>query len=402
MAKLTQSFLRSVKTPGSYHDERGLILRVNAKGTKNWVLRYQLNNRRHDLGLGSFPTISLKAARLAVDTYRLDLSQGIDPLSKRALLQHEQAQITRASVTFRLEAERYISTHRQSWKNVRHAQQWSNSLRDHVYPLLGEMPVGGIKTEHVLDVLMPIWTSIPETAFRLRNRIELVLDAAKARMLREGENPARWRGHLDKLLPRQKRVKVPFSAMPVERLGPFIRQLDSLESTAARACELLIYTACRSNEVCDARWSEFDLAAALWTIDAARMKAGKVHRVPLSAGAIQALKQQKGKHPVYVFPNARRSGSLPGNAIRRVIDELQAGEYVPHGFRSTFRTWSAEHTNFPREICEMALAHALEDKVEAAYNRGDLLDKRRQLMDEWATIISVGAMINFNHQTAKN
>jgi integrase len=365
-------------------------------------LRYQLNNRRHDLGLGSFPTVSLKAARLAVDTYRLDLSQGIDPLTKRASLQYEQALITRAAVTFRHEAERYISTHRQSWKNVRHVQQWSNSLRDHVYPLLGEMPVGSIKTEHVLDVLIPIWTRIPETAFRLRNRIELVLDAAKARRLREGENPARWRGHLDKLLPRQKRAKVPFSAMPAERLGPFIRQLDSLESTAARACELLIYTACRSNEVCDARWSEFDFAAGIWTIDAARMKAGKVHRVPLSAGAIQALEQQQGKHPIYVFPNARRSGSLPGNAIRRVMDELQAGEYVPHGFRSTFRTWSAEHTNFPREICEMALAHSLEDKVEAAYNRGDLLDKRRQLMNEWATLISVGAMISFNHQAEKS
>jgi len=402
MAKLTQSFLRSVEIPGSYHDERGLILRVSVNGTKNWVLRYQLNNRRHDLGLGSFPTVSLKAARLAVDTYRLDLSQGIDPLTKRASLQYEQALITRASVTFRHEAERYISTHRQSWKNVRHVQQWSNSLRDHVYPLLGEMPVGSIKTEHVLDVLIPIWTRIPETAFRLRNRIELVLDAAKARMLREGENPARWRGHLDKLLPRQKRAKVPFSAMPAERLGPFIRQLDSLESTAARACELLIYTACRSNEVCDARWSEFDFAAGIWTIDAARMKAGKVHRVPLSAGAIQTLEQQQGKHPIYVFPNARRTGSLPGNAIRRVMDELQAGEFVPHGFRSTFRTWSAEHTNFPREICEMALAHSLEDKVEAAYNRGDLLDKRRQLMNEWATLISVGAMISFNHQAEKS
>ncbi|MEG2041556.1 MAG: tyrosine-type recombinase/integrase, partial [Hafnia sp.] len=373
-------------------------LRVSVNGTKNWILRYQLNNRRHDLGLGSFPTVSLKAARLAVDTYRLDLSQGIDPLTKRSSLQYEQTLITRASVTFRHEAERYISTHRQSWKNVRHVQQWSNSLRDHVYPLLGEMPVGSIKTEHVLDVLIPIWTRIPETAFRLRNRIELVLDAAKARRLRKGENPARWRGHLDKLLPRQKRAKVPFSAMPAERLGPFIRQLDSLESTAARACELLIYTACRSNEVCDARWSEFDFAAGIWTIDAARMKAGKVHRVPLSAGAIQTLEQQQGKHPIYVFPNARRSGSLPGNAIRRVMDELQAGEFVPHGFRSTFRTWSAEHTNFPREICEMALAHSLEDKVEAAYNRGDLLDKRRQLMNEWAAIISVGAMISFNHE----
>lgn len=400
MAKLTQSFLRTIENPGSYHDERGLMLRVRANGTKSWILRYQLNNRRHDLGLGSFPMVSLKAARLAVDTLRLELSQGIDPLSKRAsLIQNEQASKAHAIVTFRIEAERYIATHRQSWKNVRHVQQWSNSLRDHVYPLLGEMPVSHITTERILDVLVPIWSTIPETAFRLRNRIELVLDAAKARMLRKGENPARWRGHLDKLLPRQKRVKVPFEAMPTDRLAPFVRRLDSMDSTAARACELLIYTACRSNEVCNALWTEFDLAAGIWTIDAARMKAAKVHRVPLSMGAISTLEQQQGKHPVYVFPNARRSGSLPGNAIRRVMEDLVVEDYVPHGFRSTFRTWAAEYTNYPKEICEMALAHALENKVEAAYNRGDLLDKRRQLMNDWATFISAGAMINLDLET---
>jgi len=340
--------------------------------------------------------VSLKAARLAVDTHRLDLSQGIDPLSKRVLLDASQTLPAPAVVTFRIEAERYIKTHRQSWKNVRHAQQWSHSLRDHVYPLLGDMPVASVDTEHVLDVLMPIWTNIPETAFRLRNRMELVLDAAKARKLREGENPARWRGHLDKLLPRQKHAKMPFSSMPAEEVGPFIRRLDSLASTGARACELLIYTACRSSEVCDARWSEFDLATGLWTIDAVRMKAGKVHRVPLCQGAIQVLEQQRGKHPLYVFPNARHSASLPGNALRRVMQQLQASEFVPHGFRSTFRTWAAENTLFPREVCEMALAHSLEDKVEAAYNRGDLLEKRRQLMNEWAAFIQAGAAQVFN------
>ena len=396
MSKLTQSFVRTIEKPGSYHDERGLILRVSALGTKKWLLRYQLNNRRHDLGLGAFPAVSLKAARLAVDTYRLDLSQGIDPLSKRALLDAPQTLPAPAVVTFRIEAERYIKTHRQSWKNARHAQQWSHTLRDHVYPLLGDMPVACVDTEHVLDVLTPIWNNIPETAFRLRNRMELVLDAAKARKLREGENPARWRGHLDKLLPRQKRAKMPFSAMPAEEVGPFIRRLDSLASTAARACELLIYTACRSSEVCDARWSELDLAAGLWTIDALRMKAGKTHRVPLCPGAIQVLTQQRGKHPLYVFPNARHSASLPGNALRRVMQQLQASEFVPHGFRSTFRTWAAENTLFPREVCEMALAHSLEDKVEAAYNRGDLLEKRRQLMSEWAAYIQAGAAEVFN------
>ena len=329
-------------------------------------------------------------------TYRLDLSQGIDPLSKRALLDAPQTLPAPAVVTFRIEAERYIKTHRQSWKNARHAQQWSHTLRDHVYPLLGDMPVACVDTEHVLDVLTPIWNNIPETAFRLRNRMELVLDAAKARKLREGENPARWRGHLDKLLPRQKRAKMPFSAMPAEEVGPFIRRLDSLASTAARACELLIYTACRSSEVCDARWSELDLAAGLWTIDALRMKAGKTHRVPLCPGAIQVLTQQRGKHPLYVFPNARHSASLPGNALRRVMQQLQASEFVPHGFRSTFRTWAAENTLFPREVCEMALAHSLEDKVEAAYNRGDLLEKRRQLMSAWAAYIQAGASEVFN------
>jgi len=396
MSKLTQSLVRTIETPGSYHDERGLILRVSAKGTKKWVLRYQLNNRRHDLGLGSFPAVSLKAARLAVDTHRLDLSRGIDPLSKRVLLDDQLTLKTQAVVTFRIEAERYISTHRQSWKNVRHTQQWSHSLRDHVYPLLGHMPVASIETEHVLDVLTPIWTNIPETAFRLRNRMELVLDAAKARKLREGENPARWRGHLDKLLPRQKHAKLPFPAMPADQLGAFVRRLDSLASTAARACELLIYTACRSSEVCDARWSEFDLAAGLWTIDAARMKSGKTHRVPLCQDAIRVLEQQQGKHPQYVFQNARLSGSLPGNALRRVMQELQTSEFVPHGFRSTFRTWAAENTIFPREVCEMALAHTREDKVEAAYNRGDLLEKRRQLMGEWAAFIQAGAARVFN------
>jgi integrase len=387
MSRLTQVFVKTIEKPGRYHDERGLFLRVTANGSKSWILRYQFNKSRHDVGMGSFPAVSLKAARLAADTYRLELSQGIDPRVRRSTAADNEE----AVVTFRHEAERYISTHRQSWKNIRHAQQWSHSLRDHVYPLIGELPIAAIETEHVLDVLTPIWNKIPETAFRLRNRIELVLDAAKARKLRDGENPARWRGHLDKLLPRQTRVKVPRSAMPAEQIGPFVHRLDSLDSTAARACELIIYSACRSSEVCDARWEEFDFAAGLWTIDARRMKAGKAHRVPLTTGALQVLEQQKGKHPIYVFPNARKTGSLPGNGIRRVMETLQADEYVPHGFRSAFRTWAAEHTQFPREVCEMALAHSLEDKVEAAYNRGDLLDKRRQLMKVWDDFIQQSA-----------
>ncbi|MBD8496497.1 integrase arm-type DNA-binding domain-containing protein [Pseudomonas syringae] len=396
MSRLTQSFIRTVEKPGRYADERGLFLRVSASGSKHWVLRYQLNKRRHDLGLGAFPGVSLKAARLAADTYRLALSQGVDPLAQR---QAEQQPVMPAAapVTFREEAERYIQTHRQSWKNARHAQQWAHSLSDHVYPQLGALAVDAIDTDHVLQVLVPIWGQIPETAFRLRNRIELVLDAAKARKLRGGENPARWRGHLDKLLPRHKRSQVPFSAMPADRLGAFVRELDSLDSTAARACELIIHTACRSAEVCEARWDEVDLVNRVWSIEAKRMKAGKLHRVPLVDAALHVLEQQRGKHPLYVFPNARHNGALPGNAIRRVMAQLQADDYVPHGFRSSFRTWAAEHTDFPRDVCEMALAHALGDKVEAAYHRGDLLDKRRQLMAAWSAFIEQGARQVVNH-----
>lgn len=394
MSKLNQSFVKTVVAPGRYADGRGLFLRVGAGGGKSWVLRYQVDKRRHDLGLGAYPAVSLKSARLAADTLRLGLSQGIDPLAQREAERREARQA--GSVTFRVEAERYIATHRPSWKNPRHAQLWSHSLRDHVYPLLGDVSVEAVDTDLVLQVLAPIWRQIPETAFRLRNRIELVLDAAKARQLRSGENPARWRGHLDKLLPRQNRSQAPFAAMPAEQLGAFVRRLDSLDSTAARACELLIHTACRSSEVCEARWSEFDLASRVWTLDATRMKGGKPHRVPLTDAALQVLEQQRGQHHSHVFPNARRSGALPGNALRRVMASLQASEYVPHGFRSTFRTWAAESTDFPRDVCEMALAHSLGDKVAAAYHRGDLLEKRRQLMQAWSTFIEDGTRLPFS------
>lgn len=397
MNKLTQPFVKSALQPGRYADGRGLFLRVGAAGGKSWVLRYQRDNRRHDLGLGGYPAVSLKAARLAADTLRLALAQGIDPLEQRQAQAKPDPQ-EKKPVSFRVEAERYIATHRPGWKSARHSQQWSHSLRDHVYPLLGDLPVEAIETDDVLQVLVPIWTQIPETAFRLRNRIELVLDAAKARQLRSGENPARWRGHLDKLLPRQKHHQVPFSAMPAQSIGAFIRQLDSLDSTAARACELLIYTACRSAEVCEARWDEIDLVQRIWTIDGKRMKAGKLHRVPLVDAALRVLEQQRGQHPVYVFPNARRSRGLPGNAIRRMMASLQAGDYVPHGFRSSFRTWAAESTDFPRDVCEMALAHSLDDKVEAAYHRGDLLDKRRQLMQAWSTYIEEGSRVALSPQ----
>lgn len=386
MSKLTPAFVKQVSEPGSYQDGRGLFLKVGSDGAKRWVFRFQLNGRRRDMGIGAFPAVSLRDARLSADQQRLQISKGIDPLEERDKQREDDQAKRRRATLFRAAAEAYIKTHRESWSE-KHASQWANSLASHVYPVLGAFPVADIDTDDVLDVLLPIWSKIPTSANRIRNRIELILDAAKAKKQRHGENPARWRGHLDKLLPKQRRDSRPFPAMPTPELPGFLRGLDSLDSLAARACELLIYTAGRSSEVCGARWSEFDFDAQVWTIPAERMKAGRAHRIPLTRAALDTLDQRRGRHPEWVFPNARGSGPIPGNSITRVMAELDAGPYVPHGFRSTFRTWAAEHTEFPREVCEMALAHTLDSKVEAAYNRGDLLGKRRLLMETWAEII---------------
>jgi integrase len=386
MSKLTPSFVKQISDAGSYQDGRGLILKVNLNGQKRWVFRYQINRRRRDMGIGTYPSVSLREARLACDNHRVKIASGIDPLAERENASAaEQSKRSRAT-QFQVAAESYIKTHRQSWSE-KHASQWSNSLEQHAYPHIGGKSVGLIDTDDVLKALLPIWSTKPVTASRVRNRIELVLDAAKAKNQRDGENPARWRGHLDKLLPKQRCEPQPFASMPAKDVVQLMRLLDSLEGTAARCCELLILTALRSSEACNAQWSEFDIPNRVWTIPAARMKGGKDHRVPLTDAAILVLDQCK-RDTSFVFPNARNSGGIPGNALLRVLERLGYGKYVVHGFRATFRTWAAEETNHPREVCEMALAHSLGNKVEAAYNRGDLLDKRRSLMNDWALFVN--------------
>jgi len=386
MSKLSPRLVKEIEAPGTYQDGRGLFLKVTASGSKSWIFRYSIHGRRRDMGIGTYPDVSLKDARLQADKSRLELAKGVDPLARRDDLRAAEARNRRKGVDFRTEAEQYIRTHSPSW-SAKHAQQWRSSLAKHIYPGIGNIGVDVVDTNQVLDVLSPIWTKIPVTASRLRNRIELVIDAAKARGHRTGENPARWRGHLDKLLPRQKRKTKPSPAMPAGDIRDFMRKLDSLDSPAARATELLILSACRSKEVCQAEWSEFDFATKTWTIPASRMKARRDHRVPLTEAMIAVLKQQQGKHARFVFLNKWRTGPLPGNAIGRVLVELDVGHVVPHGFRSSFRTWAAEHTNYPREVCEMALAHTLDSKVEAAYNRADLLEKRRALMADWTAFV---------------
>jgi len=385
VSKLSQSFVKSVSDPGSYQDGRGLMLNVNPKGRKYWVLRYQIHGTRRDMGLGVFPTVSLKDARTEADRNRLLLSQGIDPLSKRDQ-QRFEAKRSRKD-TFRFEAGNYIKAHSSSW-SPRHTQQWRKSLETYVFPRMGKSPVSEITTDHVLEVLQPIWSSKPVTAARLRNRIELILDASRAKGLREGDNPARWRGHLDKLLPKQRQQSSAMPAMPYQDIPGFMRELDAVDSVAARGLEAIILSGLRTEEVLNARWGEIDLEARVWTVPAERMKNGRAHRVPICDALLGVFEQTKGLDPSLVFPSQKHANKpVAANAAWRLMRAMGVVGYVPHGFRASFRTWAGEETNHPREVCELCLAHTLAGRTEAAYSRGDKLEKRRALMAEWAAFV---------------
>jgi integrase len=292
-------------------------------------------------------------------------------------------------MTFKDCAERYIEAHRPGWKNPKHAKQWPSTLEDYVYPVFGPIPVQAVDVGLVMKALEPIWKTKPETASRVRGRIESILDWATARGYRQGENPARWRGHLDKLLPARGKVqKVKHhAALPYGEMGDFVAELRGQEGVAARALEFLILTATRTGEVIGARWDEFDLAKKVWTVPGERMKAGKEHRVPLSERALAIIEEMKGQgvndHP-FLFPGGRPGKPLSNMAMLKLLQRMDRGDLTAHGFRSTFRDWAAEMTHFPTEVAEMALAHTVSDKVEAAYRRGDLFQKRRELMEAWA------------------
>lgn len=387
MSKLTPKFVKDVTQPGSYQDGRGVILRVAATGRKNWVFRYSFQGLRHDLALGTYPALTLRDARLSADGHRVNIAKGENPLELRQAKRGSVAARRTEATSFKAVAYQYIKTHSQAW-SLAYAADWEASMVNHVFDRIGKLQPSEVDTDQVLGVLQPIWISIPTTAQRIRNRIELVLDAAKAKGLRTGENPARWRGHLDKLLPRQSATKQPFAAVPWEAAPELYREIASLDGIAARAMELVILTACRSSEVRCAVWSEFNFDERVWTIPAARMKNGKPHRVPLTVEMIAVLDSVKGIHPEWVFKKTGGGGPVPANALSRVLTKLDVESGVPHGFRSCFRTWAAEATEFQRDVCEMALAHTLPDKVEAAYNRADLLVKRRSLMEAWSAYLA--------------
>lgn len=369
----------------------GLALQITPTGARSWTLRAVIGSKRRDMGLGAYSPsgMTLAKARDAATAARELIRQGIDPIQQ----QHEARSALRASMaealTFKECAERYIKAHAASWKNAKHRQQWHNTLAQYAYPVFGELLVRDVKLSHVLQVLEPLWVTTNETAVRLRGRIELVLDWAAARGLRDGTNPARWRGHLDKLLAKPSKVnnRQHHAALPVAEAGAFMTRLRKAEGMGARALEFVILTAARSGEARGATWAEIDVDAKVWTVPAARMKAGKEHRVPLATEALallRALPRMAGTE--FVFP-APRGGMLSDMTLTAVLRRLQVPA-VPHGFRSTFRDWAAERTNYPRDVAEMALAHAIGDKVEAAYRRGDLFEKRRLMMAEWAQFLA--------------
>jgi integrase len=336
------------------------------------------------MGLGSVRDVDLAAARKKAQKCREQLDAGIDPLDARNA-KHAQDALTEArSISFGKCAESYIAAHRAGWRNPKHADQWANTIKSYAGPVIGALPVQDVDTGLVCKVLEPIWTKKAETASRLRARIEKVLDWATVRGYRNGANPATWRGHMDKLLPALKkkdRVKH-HPALQYESIGAFMEALRAQEGTAARALELTILTAARTSEVIGAKPDEIDLKRALWTIPASRMKAGREHRVPLSPRAVEIVKAQPEGD--YLFPGLKDKQPLSNMAMLALLERMERSDLTVHGFRSSFRDWTAEQTNYPREVCEMALAHAVGDKVEAAYRRGDLFEKRRRLMLEWA------------------
>ena len=385
--RLTAVEVKGIDQKGMYHDGGGLYLQVSAAGTKSWIYRFTLDGRPREMGLGPLNAISLAEARKRAAECRRMRHDGIDPIEARGA-QRDQKRLEGArSMTFDVCAEAYIDAHKASWKNGKHAEQWRSSLRNYASPVFGSSPVQAIDLALVMKALEPIWQTKSETASRLRGRIKSVLDWATVRGYRKGENPARWRSHLDKLLPTRAKIQKikHYPALPYDEIGAFMEALRGQEGVAARALEFLVLTAARTGEIIGARWDEVDLKDKIWVVPGARMKAGREHRVPLSGAALAILKQMNDiRESDFVFPGGKKGKPLSNMAMLAVLKRMGRNDLTAHGFRSTFRDWAAERTNFPREVVEMALAHTIENRVEAAYRRGDLFQKRRQLMEKWA------------------
>ena len=375
--KLSAVQAAKLKTPGRHSDGGGLYLSIDGEGRRRWVFMYVRGGKRTELGLGGGRDLSLANARGEAAELRAVLANGGDPKAER---NREAAQVH----SFGMCADAYVEAMRPSWRNAKHAQQWTMTLTKYAAPIR-ELPVESVGTEHVVAVLQPLWSRTPETAERLRGRIESVLDAAKAKGLRSGENPARWRGHLEQLLPKRRRLtRGHHAAMAYEQMPEFMGRLRGRVAEAARALEFTVLTAARSGEALGALWSEIDLDKSVWTVPAARMKAGREHRVPLSVRSREILSEiDTDRRTGLVFKGAKADRPLSSMAMAMLLRRMGLTVTV-HGFRSAFRDWASETTGFAHEVCEMALAHAIANKAEAAYRRGDLFEKRRLLIQAWA------------------
>lgn len=390
--RMTASMIARSKEPGLYSDGGGLYLQVTTgvDGTprRSWVFRYRtISGKAREMGLGSALDVSLADARQATDLARKRVRSGGDPIAERRADRVRAIAEAARAMTFRQCAEAYIEAHADAWKNPKHRQQWSRTLETYAYPVFGSVGVVDVDVAMVTKVLDPIWSTKTETASRVRGRIESVLDWAAVRGYRKGENPARWRGHLQKALPARSKVQKVrhHSALPYAEVPRFVTHLKRSESVSARALEFLILTATRTGETVGARWSEIDLPNTLWTIPAERMKAGREHRVPLSPQAVGILTDLRLlRSEVWVFPGLKGRALSNMAMLQQLTRTMKRSDLTVHGFRSTFRDWAAEETNYAREVAEAALAHVVGDKVEAAYRRGDLFEKRRGLMRDWA------------------
>lgn len=381
------SVQRLCRQAGLHCDGAGLYLRVAGPTAASWVYRYMIGGKAREMGLGSYPEITLGEARGAASQARKVKAQGQDPIAVKDAAKAAQRAEQARQVTFRHCATAYIAAHRPSWRNDKHAKQWDATLDTYAMPVIGEIPVALVDVAMVNRILEPIWTAKSETASRLRGRIEVILDWAVARGFRTGENPARWKGHLENLYPARSKVSKTkhHAALPYADMASFYEMLLTQNGTAALAMRFAILTAARTGEVTGAGWDEFDLEKAIWTIPEARMKAGRLHKVPLSVPVLELLTHQRIATPDarVLFANSQNK-ALSNMAMLEVLRRMGRGDLTVHGFRSTFRDWAAECTNFQNEVAEAALAHVVGDKVEAAYRRGDLFEKRRRLMNAWA------------------
>jgi integrase len=410
--RLTALKVEKSRQPGMYADGGGLYLRVTPEGTKNWVFRFMLKGKARWMGIGPVALFGLHEARAkALDARRLH-HQGRDPIETRNAVRAQERLDAAKAMTFSNCASAYIRAHRAGWRNAKHAAQWETTLATYAEPIIGALSVQTVDTalimkaleQEVCDTLgnaaKPLWTARPETASRLRGRIEAILDWAKVRGYRDGENPARWRGHLDKLLPARTKVRKVehHAALPYAEIPAFMAKLREQDGVSARALEFAILTAARTGEVLGATWDEINWTDKAWTIGGARMKAGNEHRVPLCTGALTVLQKLEptteelrsesnrgNPDEQFVFAGGKAGRPLSNMAFLMLLRRMGRGDLTAHGFRSTFRDWAAERTHFPSEVVEMALAHAVGNKVEAAYRRGDLFEKRRKLMEAWAS-----------------